>query len=446
MRMKKLYIGLVVLFSVLLFCSVSHGTIYKVPEEIATIQEAIDLAEPYDVILLTSSIVPDSSMNISGKMHLTIQSISKSFSISGNGKFPAFTVKPIRDHTMVLLDNLTIEGFSHGLLINGATYFWVYFNNCLIRNNVNQDAGAGINAFGWGYVDIANSIIHDNKSILGGGIYLHGSQCFGNIQDSIITRNQAESGAGIYAANRILTVRNTDIVRNHASRSGGGIEAAMTFGWAKIINSRISYNHTAGNGGGIHNTGGWSLLVKNSEIIQNEAKNGGGIYRLGSSDETNWVINSIIAKNEARKSGGGIYFGFLDRWTIINSVIAKNSAGLNGGGIRGMEYHASYHNIANSIFSDNIPNQIWLNPESENSPFQENINMINSLVRGSYPGTGNIDADPMFKDGSYKLRNGSPCIDSGANDPFDLVLPRKDKAGETRINHIVDMGAYETFY
>ena len=75
-----------------------------------------------------------------------------------------------------------------------------------------------------------------------------------------------------------------------------------------------------------------------------------------------------------------------------------------------------------------------------------------SNVRGGWPGTGNVDADPLFAGGGsrpYSLRAGSPCVDSG--DPAFASVPcAKDLIGACRVWDgngdavaRVDMGAYE---
>ncbi len=81
-----------------------------------------------------------------------------------------------------------------------------------------------------------------------------------------------------------------------------------------------------------------------------------------------------------------------------------------------------------------------------------------SNVQGSFPGTGNIDADPLFVDpnnGDLRLSAGSPCIDAANN----IAVPAgitTDLDGNPRFVDdpdtpdtgngdppIVDMGAYE---
>ena len=73
-----------------------------------------------------------------------------------------------------------------------------------------------------------------------------------------------------------------------------------------------------------------------------------------------------------------------------------------------------------------------------------------SNIQGGYPGTGNVDVDPVYADptaGDYRLLAGSGCIDTGDN---LSASGASDLAGNLRIvdgdgdgNATVDMGAYE---
>ena len=75
------------------------------------------------------------------------------------------------------------------------------------------------------------------------------------------------------------------------------------------------------------------------------------------------------------------------------------------------------------------------------------IQVTYTNVHGGWPGTGNIDVDPLFvaPDSNGHLLPDSPCIDAG--DPNFVAKPNKtDIDGNPRIaNGIVDMGAYEFF-
>jgi hypothetical protein len=91
-----------------------------------------------------------------------------------------------------------------------------------------------------------------------------------------------------------------------------------------------------------------------------------------------------------------------------------------------------------------------------------------SIIQAGWPGTGNIDADPLFIDPDLRLSAGSPAIDAGTNwgvspDTADVdddrdvrELTPLDLDGNTRfaenpatsdtgcgIPVVVDMGAYE---
>jgi hypothetical protein len=74
-----------------------------------------------------------------------------------------------------------------------------------------------------------------------------------------------------------------------------------------------------------------------------------------------------------------------------------------------------------------------------------------SDVDGSYAGTGNIDADPLFvSTADLHLQSTSPCIDAGSNAAVPSGVTT-DLDGDPRIVDgpdadsiaTVDMGAYE---
>ena len=102
--------------------------------------------------------------------------------------------------------------------------------------------------------------------------------------------------------------------------------------------------------------------------------------------------------------------------------------------------------VTNCILWGDIPEEIY---NSSSTP-----DVTYSDIQGNlYPGTGNINVDPIFVDaasGDLHLGPGSPCIDTGTNDAPDL--PPYDFEGNTRIMDgdrdgvpTVDMGVDEAF-
>ena len=131
------------------------------------------------------------------------------------------------------------------------------------------------------------------------------------------------------------------------------------------------------------------------------------------------VVNCIIAWNytEVLSHLGG---------SVINSTIAENLDGIS---------------VTSSV---SVENSIVWNPSASN---QIPVGMVvsHTNVRGGFPGTGNINADPAFADalaGDFHLLATSPCIDKGDNNA--LFLPATDPEGDPRKSGgTVDMGADE---
>ena len=133
--------------------------------------------------------------------------------------------------------------------------------------------------------------------------------------------------------------------------------------------------------------------------------------------------------------------------TLINCTFSRNTSSISGGGIG---ISSSTTSATNCILWNNTPNEI--------EDFGGEMPLRYCNVQGGWPGTGNIDDDPLFVDpnnGDFRLQAGSPCIDAGNNWAI-VVLTDIDLDGNPRfaddkattdsgcgVPVIVDMGAYE---
>ncbi|MBD3233614.1 MAG: T9SS type A sorting domain-containing protein [candidate division Zixibacteria bacterium] len=244
--------------------------------------------------------------------------------------------------------------------------------------------------------------------------------------------------SGIHCENSDITVRNCIIENCEAptgSDGGGGIEL-LNGSDALIENNIIRNNEAAWEGGGIYSFNSYPSIIGNT--IENNIVGyynnayGGGI----SIDNSNAVVlNNLIIGNEAHPSGsftvhngrgGGIYIynstPQIDNNTIIENLVDQEPQTTAKGG--GLWFNASSPGIKNNI--------VYFN-EAPEDPQIGTVNGANptitySDVEGSWPGEGNIDADPMFIDpghGFYSLQWDSPLIDagdpSGSSDPDGTV-------------------------
>jgi len=284
-------------------------------------------------------------------------------------------------------------------------------DGCQVSSVVSFNFGENQNSALDGFLIINGSGNISGGNKRGGGLYCEKSSPV--ISNNIITGNSAYHGGAISCYQSSPVIINNKIVCNSSDKYGGGIFLAAEC-YPIIVNNSISGNISKGHGGGIRC----------------------GIY------SSPFILNNIISKNSANgnySSGGGI---FCEDWTspiITNNTITMKFSGNGGGGFCGTK--------ANPIITNTI---IWGNESEIGS---NDILLIGgdptitySDLKGGYPGTGNIDADPLFVDpanGDFHLIFTSPCKDTGDNSP---IIEITDNEGDPRIAYgTVDMGSDE-FY
>jgi len=239
---------------------------------------------------------------------------------------------------------------------------------------------------------------------------------------------------GIYRENLVLAGK-TITIRSAGCPCGvvvdaGGREAALSVagpGDPTIEGLRLTGGR-APHGAGIRILGPTSPTIRNSCVVDNDALiGGGGIAILGGPGAAR-IENTLVAKNRAPE-GAGILIAGPVRPIIVNDTIADNVAISAAGGIVN---RGGQPVIFNTI--------LWANRASGDERDIDGIAppMIgfSTIGDGQFSGTnGNDDRDPLFEGapvGNYRIRPGSPAIDSGVGEYLGYRAPDEDFEGAPR--------------
>jgi hypothetical protein len=194
----------------------------------------------------------------------------------------------------------------------------------------------------------------------GGAVWVNNVGGAMNLQDSVVTGNVADEGAGI-ANQGTFALERSRVEFNSANSRGAGI---YNLGTMTIVDSAIFANRALagdGDGGGIFHWDSGSaitpeLTIVSSEISENFALgDGGGIALLGGILE---MSNSTVSSNRG-SFGGGIAAGpqTVDRLPstvrLNNVTVTANTTTTHGGGIH-IDPSAEF-SIANTAIVDNVP-------------------------------------------------------------------------------------------
>lgn len=309
----------------------------------------------------------------------------------------------------------TIEE-NHISMNSGESAVYCLVSSALIRSNV--ISGNSATGIFWSECnpEIRDNVIMENNSLsLAGGISCHGSRS--KIINNVISGNTGYDAGGISCSDwpggtgdQPLIQGNT-ICNNTSRQYGGGINSCGSS--VTIKENLITGSSCTGRGGGIYLTMTDAPVIANCILWKNTASYGGGI--LAGRDCRAKVACCTLAANAALVEGGGVWSDSSDSMEIWNTILWDNAAPA------GPEIHAD-----------------------SGSPVVTHCD-----VRGGWPGTGNIDADPFFAQpavGDFHLLSGSPCIQAGTW-PVPGVDPADpDFEGDPRLAFGgADMGADEAY-
>jgi len=231
-----------------------------VPAEAETIQEAIDLAQGDDVILVSPGRYNE-SINFKGK---------------------SISVKSTKGAAVTTLDGWNLED-SVVKCISGEGPSTILDGFTITGGTGNRELYSETETVGGGLIclhsspTIMNCIFVSNSSTYQGGAIFNGDRSNTKIQNCKIKSNSSERGGGLYNSRGRPMIRDTEIANNSATYGGGGM---YNFGSnVRLISSSLKHNRAQYNGGGVYDydSGG---RVEDCVFTDNIAMfNGNAMYR-----------------------------------------------------------------------------------------------------------------------------------------------------------------------
>ncbi|MEM7112380.1 MAG: choice-of-anchor Q domain-containing protein [Chloroflexota bacterium] len=289
------------------------------------VQIAADNASADDVLRIAGSCA---GVQVRNDITQTVY-IDKNLTLSGGYDHTDWSAPADPD-----LNPTTLDANSLGRVVVATGSSDVVLENLTLTNGITtgNDFGAGIRSDA-NSLTVSNSIITDNIATRGGGGFdLRGGSAV-LIEDSLISNNQATSGSwgyggGIHISGAMVTIRNSTIDSN-SGKFGAGV-ANWSGNGLLIENSTVSNNIVihGGGGGGIFNRN--SVLTVNNSTITGNGRHGISNWQHGDDGATLFLTHSTVTNN-----GRNGLWQYVDNptqpdntsATIRNSIIANNGTG-----------------------------------------------------------------------------------------------------------------------
>ncbi|NBD35519.1 MAG: hypothetical protein GVY30_05925, partial [Chloroflexi bacterium] len=375
----------------------------------ATIQEAVDAANPGDVVKVAQGTYTD--VHVRESITQVIY-LSKTVTIQGGYATTNWiTPYPITQPTTldaqgqgrVLVITGTITSTIAGLRITGgdATGLGGYAAG---------DAGGGIYMMGAAPV-LNGNMIYSNTigDGYGAGLYLVNSHAV--LNNNVIHNNSGSTygSLGAVALDQSPAKLNGNLIYSNTVTHGGGL---LVFSSDATFNNNVITGNTAvGNGGGLQLARSNPTL--NGDIIRgNTAGWGGGLSMENESDAT--LNNVVIADNQAIIEGSGLYIKSCSP-LLLQTTIARNSGG-DGSGLHVTDYGWYYSSVAMTntiIVSHTVGVTVTGNSTVTLDTTLWHVNATD--WSGNVSSDNDYHQDPDLSSDGYHLITGSFAIDRGVD-------------------------------
>ncbi len=387
------------------------------------------------------------------------------------------------------------SGDGGAICINGSS---VSIQNCNVSGNTAYSVGGGIATDNSnGTVTLTGCALSGNSAQDGGGVY--NSNDNGNSTTTLtgctVSGNTAHYGGGVYngnvSGNGRITLTNCTVSDNTAQQNGGGVSNfnlnANGNSTIALTNCTISGNSAlSGVGGGVENDNGnrnynsvnanGTITLTGCAVTGNTAQySGGGVSNSNDNGNGTITLAGCTVSGNAATEGGGVYNeGTNNNDTTVyrdfiialtNCTVTKNTARYGGGICNSNSYANGIIMVINCTLTGNAGQQSVGSVYNYNGNSNDTIMLTNCIllgdsgvevansantssnavaaycdIQGGYPGTGNINADPLFVNATtdLHLQPGSLCLGEGTS----AGAPATDKDGKTRPSP-PSIGAYE---
>ncbi len=388
---------------ILLFTLNANSTVIHVPSDSATIQAAINGASDGDTILVATGIYAE-NIDFGGKKII----VASMYLI-------------VRDSTN--LQQTIIDGGGSSVNKSAVSFLGsedsssILFGFTITHGYASGDHGGGITIRNGSRPSIQYCRIDSNLGAPG-EFFGVGVQCVGSSPTFLRCRIRY----------------NTAAANGNYDHLGGGLyigsNSAPRFTECQISGNLIGYSvYYRNHGGGVYCDQS-SPYFRYCKINENMADFGGGIEAVNSSNVT--IAYTTFPGNSSRADGGAIASYSTSIVRVDTCAFFKNTAGGNGGALlaQGGQIAAVRSTITDNTASlgagmyASTPTSVtvtdcivFYNWWNEIYPTSALTQITYSDIRGGYPGTGNLDVDPLYCDwgtGMYTLASNSLCLTGGS--------------------------------